>query len=149
MRTMLALVVFAVVSFPAGVLAADNELEARKIEGLLMTPCCGANTLAMHESDLAQQTKREIREMLASGMDRQEILDHYVAKYGSTILAMPPSRGFNLVVYVLPMLALVLGPVLVWRIIRRQAIDAPSEPEILPPVDPEYRERLEREVRNY
>jgi len=150
MRTTLGpILILAIILVPVAALADDTEAEARKIEGLLMAPCCGANTVAMHESGLANQTKREIREMLGSGMSRQEILDHYVAQYGSTILAMPPSRGFNLVVYVLPMLALILGPLVVWRVLRRRAVDAPSDSATLPPVDPEYRERLERELRSY
>jgi cytochrome c-type biogenesis protein CcmH len=150
MRTTFGLIiVFAIISSPVGVLAVDNEAEARKIDGLLMAPCCGGNTLAMHESGLAQQMRREIREMLASGMNRQEILDHYVAKYGNTILAMPPDRGFNLVVYLLPLLALIGGPLLVWQILRRRVADTPADSAPLPPVDPEYRKRIERELRNY
>jgi len=150
MRTTLGVIVlFAMVGVPAGALDADDETEARKIETLLMAPCCGANTLALHESGLAQQTKREIREMLASGMNRQEILDHYVAKYGNTILSMPPSRGFNLTAYLLPLVVLILGPLAVWIVLRRRTSEAPPEPTIRPPIEREYRERLEKELRSY
>ena len=77
--------------------AADIETQAREIDTQLMAPCCGANTLAEHDSPAAHQMKREIRSMLAAGRTRQEILDHYVAQHGQTILSMPPARGFNLV----------------------------------------------------
>ncbi len=150
MRTTLdLLVVFAIVTVPIATLAADIEADALKIEQLLMAPCCGANTLAMHDSGLAQQTKREIREMLASGRSRQEILDHYVAQYGNTILSMPPASGFGLAAYLLPMLVLILGPLLAWIILRRRVIDVTSDPAPLPAVDPKYRERLEGELRSY
>jgi len=150
MRTTVGLiVVFAIVSFPIGVLAADNEAEARKIEVLLMAPCCGANTLAIHDSDPASKMKLEIREMLASGMSRQEILDHYVAKYGNTILSMPSTRGFGLVAYVLPFFALILGPFLIWGVLRRRVTEAPPDPAPLPHVDLKYRERIEKELRSY
>jgi len=129
---------------------ADNEAEARKIEGLLMAPCCGANTLALHESGAAHEMKREIRELLAAGKNRQQILDYYVAERGETILAVPPSRGFNLLVYVLPALALVLGPLVVWRALRRRVPTVVAQQSTAPPtLDPDYRARLEREVNQY
>jgi len=132
-------------------LAADQEAEARKIEGLLMAPCCGANTLALHESGAAHEMKREIREMLAAGKNRQQILDHYVAEKGVTILAVPPSEGFNLLVYVLPALLLVLGPIVVWMVLRARVPMAAREAKPSPPpaIDPTYRERLERQIEQY
>ena len=135
----------------APVLAEDHEAEARKIEGLLMAPCCGANTLALHESGAAHEMKREIREYLAAGKTRQQILDHYIAEHGETILAVPPSKGFNLLVYVLPVLLLVLGPFVVWWVLRKRvSLKAPeAAAPTAPAIDPAYRERLEREVRQY
>lgn len=141
------IVALLLVTAAAGVLAEDHEAEAREIEGLLMAPCCGANTLAMHESGPAHEMKGEIREMLAAGKSRNEILDHYVAQYGNTILAMPPAKGFNLLVYVLPALALILGPVLAWRRLRGRAVPVPQRKVRSTVLDPAYRERLERELK--
>ena len=150
--TLRPVIVLACGLFLAAANSADHEAEARKIEGLLMAPCCGANTLALHESGAAHEMKRELREMLAAGKTRQEILDHYVAEHGVTILAVPPSVGFNLLVYILPVLALILGPLIVWIALRRRVLEKTEEPEqpvASHPVDPAYRERLERELRQY
>jgi cytochrome c-type biogenesis protein CcmH len=128
--------------------SADPETRARRLEGLLMAPCCGANTLAEHESPAVDRMRREIRELLAAGRSEREILDRYVATLGPTILAVPPSRGFNLVVYLVPLLALIGGPLLLWRRLRRRDRAAPPEPAAPPlDVDPAYRERLERQLR--
>jgi cytochrome c-type biogenesis protein CcmH len=134
-----------VASSQAWAATAEIEAEARRLEGLLMAPCCGANTLADHDSGPAHEMKREIRELLASGSTSKEILDHYVAEHGHTILARPPATGFNLVAYLVPLVALVLGPWLMWRKLRQIR---PEEPSDAPPavVDPVYRERLEREL---
>lgn len=126
----------------------DLEARANRLEGLLMAPCCGANTLSEHESPAVERMRHEIREFLVAGQTEQQILDHYVATLGPTILAVPPSRGFNLVAYLVPLLALVGGPLLLWRRLRRGAGAEPATvPEPAAPIDPAYRERLEREVR--
>lgn len=128
---------------------AELERQARKIEGLLMAPCCGANTLAEHESGPAHRMKGEIRELLAEGWTEKRILDHYVEQHGHTILAMPPMSGFNLVAYLVPTIALIVGPVVLWRILRRRTGTLDEvEGAPLPEIDPEYRERLARELGN-
>jgi cytochrome c-type biogenesis protein CcmH len=141
-------VLLVILSIFAGAAATDAEDEARRIEGLLMAPCCGSTTLAEHHSGQAQQMKREIRGFLAAGWSRQEILDHYIAEYGETILSMPPARGFNLLAYLLPLAALLLGPVLLWRFLRRKRPQEAPAGALPVDVDPEYRERIERELRS-
>lgn len=134
--------------------ATELEAEAQRLEGLLMAPCCGATTLDLHESPAAWEMKREIRAMLAAGKTGQEILDHYVAEHGNLILAVPPARGFDLVVYVVPMVVLLVGPLLLWGRLRRGRARAagPDDPDAnaessATSLDAEYRERLERDLR--
>lgn len=147
------LVMFAIFALPVASLATDNEAEARKLEELFMAPCCGGTTLALHDSSAAHRMKLEIRQMLDAGKTRQEIIDHYVAQHGHTILSMPETHGFGLVAYVVPFLALILLPLLMWGIIRRWTRNnAPSpepEPGPVQPIDPAFRERLEKELRGY
>lgn len=102
MRIAFALAIAAVGSSLAlGVLLAgtDIEAEARKLEEAFMAPCCGSTTLALHDSSAAHRMKLEIREKLAAGATRQEIIDDYVAEHGHTILSMPEMKGFGLVAY--------------------------------------------------
>jgi cytochrome c-type biogenesis protein CcmH len=138
---------------PASAVTTTSEIEqhARRIEGKLMAPCCGGTTLAEHYSGPAQQMKREIRDLLTEGRTDQEILDHYVAQYGNTILAMPPPRGFNALAYVLPFLLLVAGVVGLLAAMRRwqRAAQPPASTTPASEVEPEYAERIARALKNH
>lgn len=48
----------------------------------------------------------EIKEMMDNDMDKDEIKDYYVNIYGEEILTAPEKRGFSLVAWVLPFIAL-------------------------------------------
>ncbi|MDX1390666.1 MAG: cytochrome c-type biogenesis protein CcmH, partial [Acidobacteriota bacterium] len=76
------------------------------------------------------------------------VLDFFVARHGNQILAVPPARGFNLTVYLVPVGMLALGAVALVLVARRWRgrttdVDASSET----PVDPVYAERVRDELR--
>lgn len=105
----------------------DREAAAKRIEGELIAPCCFAQTVANHFSDVAERIKQQIRQMLAQGATEQQILDAYVRVYGERILAEPLARGFNWLAYLLPPLAVVAGAgsVFLW-LTRRRYLTSPS-----------------------
>ncbi len=80
-------------------------------------------------------------ELIAQGLDRQQIEKQMVAQYGSAILAKPPAHGFNLLVYILPPALLVAGLAALaftlprWR--RRTQQAAREHPEPPPALDPD------------
>jgi cytochrome c-type biogenesis protein CcmH len=90
-------------------LSPDLEATAKRIEGKLIAPCCFAQTVANHYSDVAEHIKEQIRHMLAQGETEQQIVGTYVRVYGERILAEPLARGFNWLAYLLPLLAVVAG----------------------------------------
>jgi cytochrome c-type biogenesis protein CcmH len=145
--------------------APSLEREARQIETMLVAPCCWREQVSTHQSEAAEQVKREIRQMLAAGMVRQQVLDGFVARYGARILVEPPDQGFGRVLYQAPWivgLASAAGVVLVIRHITRRrrtndAVEADgdqsraaagTEAQVRPPADDEYSERLDEELRN-
>ena len=98
--------------------------------------------------------RTEISGMLAKGKTRPEIIAFYRAKFGEKVLSAPTTEGFNLLAWVMPFAALLLGGGFVVLVIgrwRRQSPSLPSGPEAVPErvpvVDPKLRERLEEEVR--
>jgi len=99
--------------------ATDPEKEARAIEDLLMAPCCFRQQVSVHQSPTANEVRRDIRARLTKGETRQIILDAYVAEHGPGVLVVPPAHGSNLVLYVLPPLALIGSVLLVVGVIRR------------------------------
>ncbi|MBE3134341.1 MAG: cytochrome c-type biogenesis protein CcmH [Acidobacteria bacterium] len=124
------------------------EREARKIDELLIAPCCWTQPVSVHYSAASDEVKSGVRRMLREGKNRQQILDAFVAEYGTRILAEPPARGLHW----LPWVFLALGggvTVIVIRRLRsnREAIAA-SEPVRAAPADDQYAERLDEELRD-
>lgn len=75
------------------------EREARRIETMLIAPCCWTQPVSQHQSQASEDVKQEIRVLLAAGNDRRHVLDAFVAQYGQRILVEPPAHGFGLVLY--------------------------------------------------
>lgn len=129
--------------------AQDLEQVAREIEGELMAPCCWTQTVDKHNSGASGEIQRQVRDMLAKGRRKDEIIAHYVSRYGSRILAVPPAEGFNLTVFILPGLFLVVGGGVVFYAIRvwqnRHVIENVNTPEER--IDRAYADRLALELR--
>ncbi|MFP5207456.1 MAG: cytochrome c-type biogenesis protein CcmH [Acidobacteriota bacterium] len=95
------------------------------------------------------QELSELRADIASGMSDQQIFNAFVAKYGATVLAAPPARGFDLVAWIAPFavfLAALLGTLL---LIRRWGGLRGFHPQHagvddLSTLDPAERDRIER-----
>ncbi len=130
--------------------AADNNMDeiARDIEDNLIAPCCWSTPVSQHYSPAADEIRREVRAMLAEGKSRDEILSHYVAQYGERILAAPRAEGFNILAYVLPWAALVLGAGLLIILIKKLRSPAPvASPAKVP--DALYASRIEKELKEF
>ncbi len=85
----------------------------------LMCPVCAGQSVAESNSDLARDMRKLIRKKIEGGQSDDEIISWFQSKYGDTILAEPPIRGFNLVVWLLPIVAVVTGTVFATVYIRR------------------------------
>jgi len=85
---------------------------------------------------------------IAAGLTDQQILDAFVAKYGATVLAAPPAKGFDLIAWIAPFAvfaAALLGTILLIR--RWGGLGGKPQPAAagdVGVVDPAERERLER-----
>jgi len=127
--------------------AQDKEELARRIEGELMAPCCWAEPVSQHMSQVAEEIRRDIRAMLAAGKSEQEILDFYVAQYGERILTTPPARGFNRLVYILPWVIALAGAATVAVVLRRWLARRTAF-TAGPALDERYADRIDRELRD-
>lgn len=130
--------------------AADNSMEeiARDIEDNLIAPCCWSTPVSQHYSPVADEIRTEVRAMLAEGKSRDEILNHYVAQYGERILASPRAEGFNILAYVLPWAALIMGAWLLIVLIKKLRSPSPVPGPAKTP-DAHYASRIEKELNEF
>jgi cytochrome c-type biogenesis protein CcmH len=81
-----------------------NEV-ARK----LSCPTCTGINVADCPTETCAQWRAKIGEMLVEGKSEQEILDYFATRYGDHVLQVPPKRGFFVLVWILPVIAILAG----------------------------------------
>ena len=53
--------------------------------------------------------EEQINQFISQGKTKPEILEYYIGLYGERILAVPKAEGFNIMVWVTPILAGLIG----------------------------------------
>ena len=125
------------------VLSAETDL-ATDIKQSLISPCCWAGTV--YDLDHNPEMEEQIERFVAMEKTKQEILDYYIGLYGERILAVPKAEGFNLMVWVTPVLAGMIGISFLIFYIRTPK-DTPSEVISVPsgvPFDDEIEKELQK-----
>jgi len=115
----LALVLIALVAAPA--FAQDPEPsddEVNRIAKQLYCPVCPNTPLDVCSTQACAQWRATIREQLELGWNEDQIRQYFVEQYGDRVLATPPARGINWLIYVLPPVVIIVGGLLLLRTIR-------------------------------
>lgn len=109
------------VGAPKGTPLQGTELASRTVEvaGQLRCPVCQGLSVGDSPSAMAMNMKEQVRELLARGYTREQILDYFEQSYGEFVLLKPKFRGVNSLVWILPLLALAIGGLLVATKMRR------------------------------
>jgi cytochrome c-type biogenesis protein CcmH len=109
---------------------AETRLDSltRSVAQQLRCPVCQGLSLQDSPSELAQEMRSVIREQLESGKSPEEVKRYFVGSYGEFILLEPEAKGFNLAVYILPVLVVLGGGLLVIVSARRWLTKPPGEP---------------------
>jgi cytochrome c-type biogenesis protein CcmH len=138
----------------AGAGATPNDVS--RVARQLYCPVCPNTPLDVCETQACKDWRELIRTKLNAGESDRQIIDYFVAQYGQRVLAQPPPTGFNLLVWIIPIIFLGLAVAGLTIILRRWSrARAPSPdptrapafavPEELPA---DYVERVEREIRS-
>jgi cytochrome c-type biogenesis protein CcmH len=104
-------------------MAADQPADERfkRLTAELRCLVCQNQTLADSHAPLAEDLRREIREMLAQHMTDREITDFLVQRYGDFVLYRPPWKATTLVLWIGPFVLLGFGTVAFVLALRRRA----------------------------
>ena len=137
-----AAVVAAALALSASALGAcaKPKVSLAKMEGEVMCPICHT-TLDQSDSLAAQQIEQFISARIARCEGESQIKTALVANYGTVILAAPPGRGFDLLVWWLPLGGIIVAALLVafgaWRWRRARVPEPETE------LDPETERQLD------
>lgn len=112
-------------------LADDPVVEKRMVALAENLRClvCQNESLASSHAELAEDLRKEVREMIKKGMDDKQITDYLVARYGDFVLYNPPVKSYTMLLWFGPFALFLLGGgILVYQLRKRR--QTMPEPEL-------------------
>ncbi|HEU4457866.1 MAG TPA: cytochrome c-type biogenesis protein [Methylibium sp.] len=102
---------------------ADPALDARvqAISAELRCLVCQNQTIAESHAGLAVDLRRQVREMLARGDSKEQIVDYMTARYGDFVLYRPPVKASTVALWFGPAVLLVVAVGTLVLVLRRRA----------------------------
>lgn len=106
----------------AAPLADDPKLEARLVDISQELRClvCQNESLASSHAELADDLRREVRDLIRQGKTDQEVKDFLVARYGDFVLYRPEVKPLTWVLWFGPFLLLLVAAVLMGIYLRQR-----------------------------
>lgn len=123
-----------------------------EIESQVMCVTC-RTPLAVANGPQADSERDLIKRLIAEGKTTEQIKDALVLEYGERVLALPQDDGFNIAIYVVPIVVVVVGLAIFaiflprWR--RRARAFAGAPGALGPDLDPADARRLDDDLKNY
>lgn len=124
---------------PKGTPITGQELVVRtnQVGQLLRCPVCQGMAISDSPAEMAVNMKGQVKELLARGYTEEQILKYFELSYGQFVLLKPKFEGVNTMVWLLPIIALVVGGVVVFFVLRRLGAAPPATADRQPPASTE------------
>jgi cytochrome c-type biogenesis protein CcmH len=92
---------------------------------------CQNEALADSPVGLAADLRLQVRELLMAGQSDEQIRDHMVARYSEFILFRPRMSWRNAWLWSAPLVLMLVGGMVAWRVIRSRArlVDSEVDPD--------------------
>jgi len=124
--------------------------QVKEISYLLMCPVCQGQSVGESNSNLAHDMRDIVRKQLEDGKSKEEILTYFTNSYGESILASPPPKGINWLLWLLPGVAIIFGGLGITLFLyksqanktKKQVTPQNTKPE----VNNDYIKRIEEEL---
>lgn len=130
---------------------------AKKLGNRVMCMCGGCNDTAAKcnhmggnfsgPCETAQSELKELNDRVGQGRSDDLVLQSFVEEYGPTVLISPPTTGFDLWAWLMPVIAPLIGIALVWMFVarwRRKMALAGG-----PPISPELLARARNDINRH
>lgn len=132
------------VGAPQGTPLTGVTLEKRtnEVSALLRCPVCQGMSVADSPSTVAVDMKHQVRDLLARGYTQEQILKYFETSYGQFVLLKPKFAGVNALVWLMPVLALLIGAVVVFMKMRKLE----ERPVATPPSNDPYLDEVRKLV---
>jgi len=130
--------------------ASERHPTLAELEHEVMCPTCH-QLLELSDAPIADRIRAYIQARIEAGDTKSEIKDRLVSEFGEAVLAAPPTRGFELLAWLLPLLGLagtgLVIALLAWRWTRLRPEPARPPGGIdVSDLDPNLARRLDDEL---
>ncbi|MBI2340800.1 MAG: cytochrome c-type biogenesis protein CcmH [Deltaproteobacteria bacterium] len=99
-----------------------TEDRIQRLGGELRCPVCRGVPISESPAALAKEMMDTLKEQAEKGKSDEEILKFFEERYGEWVLLKPKPEGMNLMVWILPALALVGGAVFIITWVKKGKI---------------------------
>jgi len=109
-------------------LAEDPVVEKRLVALAKDLRClvCQNESLASSHAELAEDLRKEVREMIKKGMSDKEITDYLVVRYGDFVLYKPPMKNYTILLWFGPFALFLLGGAWLFYQLRKRRSSLPE-----------------------
>ncbi len=128
--------------------AAAGPPRQADLEAEIVCPTC-RTTLDQSNSPIAMRMKAVIRAQIAAGASAAEIKAQLVDQFGPGVLAEPRKRGFDLLAWLLPLVALTVGAVVVAALAWTWSHRRDGEIDESVALDPDLERRVDEELAQF
>jgi len=125
--------------------------QVNEVSRQLYCPVCENTPLDVCPTTACAQWRALVREKLEMGWSKEQINDYFVTQYGDRVMAEPPRRGLNWLVYLIPPAVILVAAVFLGLMIRRMKKSSHTvNGSYLESAQPENEllSRVEQEIRN-
>jgi len=116
----------------------------------LYCPVCENTPLDVCPTQACEEWRQLIYDKLALGWSDEQVKIYFVDQYGDRVLAEPPARGLNWLIYIIPPLVFLVGLLVVYRALRawKKPPDTGQTSASANIESDEYIQRLEEDLKN-
>lgn len=130
--------------------AGAQQTPRAKALGQKLMCVCGCNQILTACNHVGCQYSHKMLQELDQLVSRNEpedlVLQAFVQEYGPTVLAEPPTKGFDWAAWIVPIVVPLAALFLVWELVRRWRHRAALAPASGPAISPELLARAKQEA---